>query len=131
MVDETEHPQPLSGNDMPRFGGPATMMRLPTRDAAAGLDAAFIGVPLDIGTSNRSGARFGPRQIRAESALLRPYGMATRAAPFDSLTVADLGDVATNPYNVVDSVARIESAFDEILAADCRTLALGGDQTIS
>jgi guanidinobutyrase len=131
MLDETGRPQPLSGNEMPRFGGPAWMMRLPVRESAEGLDAAFVGVPLDTGTSNRSGARFGPRQIRAESALLRPYAMATRAAPFDSLTVADIGDVATNPYDLLDSVARIEAAFDRILAANCRPLALGGDQTIS
>ena len=69
------------------------MMRLPPADSPQGLDAAFIGVPLDIGTSNRAGARFGPRQVRAESALLRPYNMATGAAPFDTLQVADLGDV--------------------------------------
>ncbi|HEV3176683.1 MAG TPA: arginase family protein, partial [Stellaceae bacterium] len=77
--------QPLGGNVMPRFGGPGTMMRLPAREDATGLDACFIGVPFDIGTSNRSGARFGPRQIRAESCLLRPYNMGTRAAPFDAL----------------------------------------------
>src|SRR6266568_2502761 len=92
--------QPLGGNVMPRFGGPGTMMRLPSREDASGLDACFIGVPFDIGTSNRSGARFGPRQIRAESTLLRPYNMGTRAAPFDALAVADIGDVPINPYNL-------------------------------
>ena len=59
--------QPLGGNDMPRFGGPGTMMRLPAQATTEGLDACFVGVPMDIGTSNRSGTRFGPRQIRAES----------------------------------------------------------------
>jgi guanidinobutyrase len=103
--------QPLSGNEMPRFAGIATMMRLPLVSTSEGLDACFVGVPFDIGTSNRSGARFGPRQIRAESVLLRPYNMATRAAPFDSLRVADAGDVATNPYSIADSVARIEAAY--------------------
>ena len=86
--------QPLGGNVMPRFAGPGTMMRLPAAETAAGLDACFVGVPLDIGTSNRSGTRFGPKQIRAESVLLRPYNTWTRAAPFDSLQVADIGDVA-------------------------------------
>ena len=123
--------QPLGGNEMPRFGGPATMMRLPTQASAAGLDACFVGVPLDIGTSNRSGTRFGPRQIRAESALLRPYNMATRAAPFDSLRVADIGDVATNPYDLKKSVELIERAFDAILAEGCRPLTLGGDHTLT
>lgn len=123
--------QPLGGNEMPRFGGPATMMRLPLQEDAAGLDACFLGVPLDIGTSNRSGARFGPRAIRAESCLLRPYNMATRAAPFDSLQVADIGDVATNPYDLKDSVRIIEAAYDAVLASGCRPLTLGGDHTIA
>jgi guanidinobutyrase len=124
------HHQPLSGNAMPRFAGPATMMRLPQLESAAGLDACFVGVPLDIGTSNRSGTRYGPRQIRAESALIRPYNMATRAAPFDSLSVADIGDIAINTFNLSDSVSIIEAAYDEILGHGCRPLTLGGDHTI-
>ncbi len=123
--------QPLGGNEMPRFGGPATMMRLPACDSVAGLDACFVGVPFDLGTSNRSGARFGPRQIRAESALLRPYNMATRAAPFDSLQIADIGDVAINAFNLPDSIARIESAFERIVTERCRPITLGGDHTIT
>jgi len=122
--------QPLGGNKMPRFGGPATMMRLPSQPTAAGLDVAFVGVPLDTGTSNRSGARFGPRQIRAESCLLRPYNMATRAAPFDSLQVADIGDVAINTFNLQKSVDLITAAYDEILSHDCIPLTMGGDHTI-
>ncbi|KWF27076.1 agmatinase [Burkholderia diffusa] len=123
--------QPMGGNEMPRFGGIATMMRLPQADTTDGLDACFVGVPLDLGTSNRSGSRFGPRQIRTESVLLRPYNMATRAAPFDSLQVADIGDVATNPYDLKDSVRRIEQAYDEIVANGCRPITLGGDHTIA
>ena len=107
------------------------MMRLPAQADAAGLDACFVGVPIDIGTSNRAGARFGPRQIRAESSLLRPYNMATRAAPFDSLRVADVGDVAINTFNLGASIDIIEAAFDEILGHGCRPLALGGDHTIT
>ena len=73
--------QPLGGNEMPRFGGPATMMRLPAASSAAGLDVGFIGIPMDHGTSNRPGTRLGPRQIRDESRMIRPYNMATGAAP--------------------------------------------------
>ncbi len=122
--------QPMSGNEMPRFGGPATMMRLPTQKNAEGLDACFVGIPFDIGTSNRSGARYGPRQIRAESSLLRPYNMATNAVPFDSLKVADIGDVAINTFNLEKSMAIIEAAYDEILDFDCTPLTLGGDHTV-
>ncbi|MCS3804827.1 guanidinobutyrase [Chromobacterium alkanivorans] len=123
--------QPLSGNAMPRFGGVASMMRLPLRDSAAGLDAAFIGLPLDIGTSNRSGARFGPREIRSQSALLRPYNLGSGAAPFERLQVADLGDVATNPYSLTDSVARIEAAYEQALLHPVRLLGIGGDHTVT
>ena len=123
--------QPMGGNAMPRFAGLATMMRLPAASSARGLDAAFIGVPLDIGTSNRAGARFGPRQIRAESALLRPYNMATGAAPFDALQVADLGDVPVNTYSLDKSLPLITAFYDEVLAAGCTPLTLGGDHTIA
>ncbi|HEY4069878.1 MAG TPA: agmatinase [Burkholderiaceae bacterium] len=123
--------EPLSGNAMPRFGGIATMMRLPLADSPEGLDAAFIGVPLDIGTSNRAGARFGPRQIRAESALIRPYNMATGAAPFDTLQVADLGDVPINTYSLEKSMAIIGGFYARVLAAGCIPLTLGGDHTIA
>lgn len=123
--------QPLGGNTMPRFGGIATMMRLPVASSAAGLDAAFIGIPLDIGTSHRPGARFGPRQIRAESALIRPYNMATGAAPFDALQVADLGDVPINTYSLEKSLPIITDFYREVLSHSCRPLTLGGDHTIA
>lgn len=123
--------QPLSGDAVPRFAGIATMMRLPFQETSVGLDACFVGVPFDLGTSNRSGARFGPRQVRSESVLLRPYNMATRAAPFDSLQVADIGDVATNAYNIMDSIERIAMAYDAIIANGCRPITIGGDHTIA
>ncbi len=123
--------QPLSGNDMPRCGGIATMMRLPFQSDAAGLDAAFVGIPFDIGTSNRPGTRLGPRQIRDESRMLRPYNVATFAAPFESLQVADIGDVPINTFNLLKSMDIIERFYtDTILAHGCTPLTLGGDHTI-
>ena len=124
------HPQPLGGNEMPRFGGIATYMRLPGTSRLADLDVAVVGVPFDLGTSNRPGARFGPRAIRAESVLIRPYNMATRAAPFDRLRIDDVGDVATNAFNLADSVALIEEYYDDLTAHDVRPLSIGGDHTI-
>ena len=56
--------------------------------------------------------------------------MATRAAPFDSLAVADIGDVAINTFNLRKSMEIIEGAFDQILKHSCRPLTLGGDHTI-
>jgi len=123
--------QPLGGNEMPRFGGIATMFRLPAQSDPTGLDVALIGVPLDIGTSNRSGTRYGPRQIRSESVLVRPYGMATGAAPFDSFQVADLGDVAINPYDLLKSIDIIEAFYTGCVEAGAKPVTLGGDHAIA
>nr|WP_298521763.1 agmatinase [uncultured Halomonas sp.] len=131
MSDKPTFNQPLGGNEMPRFGGPATMMRLPTQEGAAGLDAAFIGIPMDIGTSNRPGTRLGPRQIRDESRMLRPYNMATKAAPFDSLQVADIGDVPINTFNLPKNLDIITDFYNDVLAQDCVPLTLGGDHTLT
>lgn len=63
--------------------------------------------------------------------MLRPYNMATRAAPFECMMVADIGDVAVNPYNLPANVAIIEQAYDTILEEGCVPLTLGGDHTIT
>jgi|TARA_Y100000385_G_scaffold9424_2_gene9836 guanidinobutyrase len=123
--------QPLSGNDMPRFAGNASMFRLPVSETADGVDVGIIGVPLDIGTSNRNGTRYGPRQVRAESVLVRPYNMATRAAPFDSFQVADLGDVALNPYNLSACIEIIEQHYSAVLENAVTPVSIGGDHTIT
>ena len=123
--------QPTGGNEMPRFAGIASMFRLPIVNDASGLDVAIVGVPLDIGASNRVGTRYGPRQIRTESVLIRPYGMATGAAPFDSFQVADTGDVALNTFNLTKSIAIIEEHYDRVVAHNAIPVTLGGDHTIT
>ncbi len=122
--------QPLGGNEMPRFAGPATMFRLPSAELSDDLDVGIVGVALDIGTSNRPGSRFGPRSIRAESVLVRPYGMATGAAPFDSLQIADVGDVALNTFNLKASIKIIEDHYAGFVQHQVKPLSLGGDHTI-
>jgi guanidinobutyrase len=123
--------QPLGGNEMPRFGGPATMMRLPAQATAAGLDACFIGIPMDIGTSNRPGTRLGPRQIRDESRMMRPYNMATGAAPFERMQVADIGDVPINTFDLKKSCDIITAHYNEVLSHGVIPLTLGGDHTLT
>ena len=68
-------------------------MRLPHIEDAHGLDVAIVGVPFDGGTSYRPGARLAPREIRAQSSLIRSYSYFQKMAPFDRLNVADVGDV--------------------------------------
>ncbi|MDC0953545.1 agmatinase, partial [Porticoccaceae bacterium] len=128
-TSSADYNQPMSGNELPRFAGHASFFRLPVQPDAKGLDVALLGMPVDIGTSNRSGSRFGPRQIRTESVLVRPYGMATQAAPFDSFQIADIGDVAVNPYNLLKTVDAIELAVDQLLEAGAKPISVGGDHT--
>jgi guanidinobutyrase len=123
--------QPLSGNEMIRTGGPATFMRLPSQQTAQGLDACFIGIPMDIGTSNRPGTRLGPRQIRDESRMLRPFNMATAAAPFSNMQVADIGDVPINTFDLKKSVDIITDFYDKVLSHNTIPLTLGGDHTLT
>ncbi len=127
----TDFNQPISGNDLARFSGPNTFMRLPQAESLAALDVAVLGIPMDIGTSWRSGTRFGPKQIRSESAMIRPYNMATYAAPFDSLQIADIGDLAINTFSLAESLKIIKESYDAILAQQVIPVAMGGDHSIT
>ncbi len=127
----TEYNQPISGNDLARFSGPNTFMRLPQAASLDGVDVAIMGIPMDIGTSWRSGTRFGPKQIRAESAMIRPYNMTTGAAPFDTMNIADIGDLAINTFSLQDSLRIIKDSYDAILATGVVPVAMGGDHSIT
>ena len=122
---------PISGNDLARFSGPQTFMRLPEVTSAKNIDVGFIGIPMDIGTSWRSGTRFGPKQLRQESAMIRPYNIQTGAAPFDALECGDLGDIAINTFSLSDSIRIIEDSYDTFLEDDFIPMTLGGDHTLT
>lgn len=123
--------QPISGNDLARFSGPNSFMRLPQAHDLSELDVAVLGIPMDIGTSWRSGTRMGPKQVRAESAMIRPYNIQSGAAPFDSLNVADIGDLAINTFSLSDSLRVIKESYGAILKHDLIPLAIGGDHSIT
>lgn len=123
--------QPTSGNDLARFAGQGTFMRLPQAATAEGLDVAFLGIPMDHGSSWRSGTRFGPAQVRSESAMIRPYAVQTGAAPFDALHCADVGDVPINTFNLRESIRIITEYYDALLKYDVIPMTLGGDHTIT
>ncbi|WP_428774859.1 agmatinase [Vibrio sp.] len=129
-MEDKQLNQPLSGNVMPRFGGPVTFMRLPNAELSDAVDVGIIGVPMDIGASNRPGARFGPREIRDESRMLRPFNVSTGADPFNSLNVADIGDVPINTFNLLKSIDIIEQYYDQVVANNITPLSIGGDHTI-
>uniref|UniRef100_H2YD34 Agmatinase n=1 Tax=Ciona savignyi TaxID=51511 RepID=H2YD34_CIOSA len=113
------------------FAGITSMMRLPIASSLDGLDACFVGVPIDIGVSNRPGARFGPREIRNQSVVVHEYNVATGAAPFQHLMVADVGDVWVNLYNLPDICWSIRESFSKIIKNGCVPITAGGDHTIT
>lgn len=131
MPNDASYNQPLAGNVMPRFAGPATFMRLPQATDPRGVDIALIGVPWDGGTTNRAGARHGPREIRNHSTLMRRIHPVSRLAPYELCQIADLGDVPINPIDLMDSIARIERFYDEVVAAGAIPLSAGGDHLMT
>jgi len=123
--------QPRQSFKSPRFAQPATFMRLPHVDDADGLDVAIVGVPYDGGTSYRSGSRYGPREIRNQSSLIRPYNYFQKVAPFDTLNVADVGDVDAPPVSIEKAYEAIEARIGAIAGAGARPIVIGGDHSIS
>ncbi len=126
--------EPKSGNELPRAGGIATMMRLPYQESdPRGLDACFVGIPLDLACSNRSGTRYGPRAIRHESSMVRPVSLATGNSPFQSLNIADIGDIPVNVYNIIKTMDIITRYYNFVLetSPNCVPVTMGGDHSIS
>jgi agmatinase len=115
----------------PRFAQPATFMRLPYTTDLHGDDVALLGVPFDSGTSYRPGARLGPREIRAQSSLIRPYSYFQKISPFERLTIVDAGDVDAPPVGIEAAYAAIDAAVDRIVSAGATPLVVGGDHSIS
>src|SRR3954462_3693153 len=110
-------PEPLSGLAMPRFGEVATFMRLPVERDPKNLDIALVGVPWDGGTTNRPGARHGPREIRNMSTLMRRGSQVDLVAAPELCRVGDHGDAPVNPIDPRDSLKRIEAFFTGLHAA--------------
>jgi agmatinase len=123
--------RPLDPFASPRFGQVPTFMRLPHCRDPKLLDVALLGVPFDGGTSYRTGARFGPREIRVQSALIRPYHPVLQVSPFERLRVADYGDIDVAPVSIERTHELIETAIAELLAHGVRPISVGGDHSIS
>ena len=125
------NPEPVDAAIVPRFGAIPTFMRLPYRPDPAGLDIGLIGVPWDGGTTNRAGARHGPREIRNMSSFMRKVHHVSRIAPYKLAKVADLGDAPVNPIDLMDSLARIEGFFARIHGLGVAPISAGGDHLIT
>jgi agmatinase len=120
-----------NSSDSPRFAQPATFMRLPHQTDLTGVDVAILGVPFDSGTSYRSGTRLGPREIRAQSSLIRPYSFFQKVSPFETLTVVEAGDVDAPPVGIEPAYAAIEQGVARVLDAGAIPMVVGGDHSIT
>ncbi len=123
--------QPKDALVSPRFAGIPTFMRLPLVTDPHQLDVALVGVPFDGGTSYRSGTRFGPREIRVQSVLIRNYNPVLHINPFEKMRVADYGDIDVNPLSIEDTFQKIQQGIQTIIAAGARPFSIGGDHSIS
>ncbi len=118
------------------YEGVSTLLDAPYEpDAAksrfAGIDVALVGVPMDLGVTNRPGARFGPRAVR-QVERIGPYNHALKCVPSTLVKVADVGDVPfESRYSLEQSHVDIEAYFDMLVAAGAAPLSVGGDHSIS
>jgi agmatinase len=124
------HPLPVDALVYPRFSGIPTFMRLPHIPQAEQLDIALIGIPFDGGTTYRPGARFGPRNIRVQSAMIRPWNPVLKINPFEKWRIADFGDLSINPLSIEDTYQRIAEQLGEVLRSGARPVCVGGDHSI-
>jgi agmatinase len=113
------------------YSGIPTLLGLPAAPAAAGLDIALIGVPMDLGVSNRPGARFGPRALR-EIERIGPFHPTFRGVPKSAARAADIGDVPfRSRYSLEQSLEDIEQYYDALKGQGIRPLSVGGDHSIT
>lgn len=102
-----------------------------TRDLT-GVDVAVMGIPFDTATTNRPGARFGPRAVREASTQLcwaRPYGWGFN--PFKTLAVVDYGDAPFDLVKPQQVPAEIEAHARTVVDKGVTLLSIGGDHFVS
>ena len=116
----------------PRYAGIATFMRAPLAESLDDLDIALVGVPTDLGVTNRAGARHGPREIRNASSLMRTINLAMGINPYELCRIADVGDVRfANHFDLEQQVEEIEAYFRQLCGAGVLPVTAGGDHSIT
>ncbi|NND45643.1 MAG: agmatinase [Xanthomonadales bacterium] len=116
----------------PSYAGALSFMRRRYTKDLGGVDVAVTGVPLDTATSNRPGARFGPRAIRSASVSLawaRPWPW--KVDPLETLNIIDYGDCEFDYGEPASVTPAIVKHIDTILESGAATLVLGGDHYVS
>jgi len=95
------------------------------------LQVALMGAPMDLGASNRPGARFGPRALRTIERI-GPYNHVLDVAPVHALRVGDVGDVPfRSRYSLPLCIEDLELWYRHIAAQGVLPLTVGGDHSIT
>jgi len=116
----------------PRFAEIATFMRAPLAAALDNVDIGLVGVPTDLGVTNRPGARHGPREIRNASSLMRGFNLGLGVNPYELCRVADLGDVhLSHRFDLERQNEDIEAFYRAVRAAGILPVSAGGDHSIT
>jgi agmatinase len=119
--------------EKPDYAGLLTFGTLPyTQDPAEldGVDVAIVGAPTDDLVSDRPGARFGPRAIRAASCPPGPH-LEAKVDPMAELRLVDYGDAPVLPADAARTHDAIERTVGEVVAAGAIPVVLGGDHSIA
>ncbi|MBM3601548.1 MAG: agmatinase [Alphaproteobacteria bacterium] len=102
-----------------------------TEPKFGGLDVALLGVPMDLGVTNRAGARLGPRAVRGVERI-GPYNHALKVVPFASCRAADIGDVPMRSrFSLSSCIEDIADFYAKVRAANVLPLSVGGDHSIT
>jgi guanidinopropionase len=116
----------------PRYTEIATFMRAPLATSLADVDIGLIGVPTDLGVTNRPGARHGPREIRNSSSLMRGFNLGMRMNPYELCRIADLGDVRfAGRFDLEAQTAQIADFYRLVHKAGIIPVTAGGDHSIT
>ncbi len=119
-----------TGGTQPYAGMP-TLLDAPHRESLDALDIALIGLPFDLGVTNRPGARFGPRSVRAIERV-GPFHHTSHILPFALAEIADVGDVMLDQrYSLDDATAEIQAYYQRVVDAGVIPLTVGGDHSIT
>ncbi len=118
--------------ELPHWSGINTFLRAPYLEdihQVGNYDVAIVGAPFDVGTTYRSGTRFGPQGIRRISALYTPYSFEMGVDLRESLALCDTGDIYC-PSNITKAHDQITKGVAHILSAGTMPIILGGDHSI-
>lgn len=122
----------LAGTGFAAFAGVPSFMRQPISRELDGVEVAIVGVPYDSATTtNRPGARFGPRSIREQSLLIEGFHQIYKFNPLDELKIVDYADVGVELVNIEKNIEMVTAQVGRIVESGATVISLGGDHSLT